>query len=239
MSRARQRVSGRWRAGALALTGLALSACVSVFPNDTAPMQRYRLSAPDAPAPGAAPVDWQLIVEAPTAARALDTQRIALTRSAQMYEYYADVEWAERAPRLVQSLLVQGFENSGKIVAVSRRAVGVRADLALVSDLRRFEVDYPNRTPVARVGVYLKIVRQPSGAIAAARLIEAEAPAARDSADAVALAFEEAAQAAVQDAVSWTLQEGERILSAFESGGGRSAPASPERGAQPSGLDGV
>ena len=204
--------------GFCATVAVALCGCVSVLPTDVAPMQRFRITAPEAPAPDAESVGWQLLVEAPTAPRALDTSRIALTRSAHMYEYLAGAEWSDRAPGLVQSLLVQGFENSGKIVGVSRRAVGVRGDLALTTDLRRFEVDYDGGRPTARVSLYLKLVRQPLGTISAAKLVEAEARADRNTPGAIANAFDRAAKSAIADAVVWTLEVGGDAATARDDG---------------------
>ncbi|MEM6852028.1 MAG: ABC-type transport auxiliary lipoprotein family protein [Pseudomonadota bacterium] len=196
------------RSFAIGAAAACLSACVSVFPQDTKPMQRLHLSAPDAPAADAAAADWQLLVDQPHSSRALDTPRIALMRAARTYEYMAGFEWSERAPSLMQSLLVQGFENSGKITGVARRDVGVRGDFALQSDLRRFEVNYEDGAPTALVALYVKLVRQPRGDIAASKLITAREPAGRGGADAIGRAFEAAAEQIVNDVVSWTLAEG-------------------------------
>ena len=65
-------------------------------------------------------VDWQLIIETPVAAAGLNTSRIALQRSPVTLEYYANANWTDVAPLMVQTLLIESFENSGKIVAVSR-----------------------------------------------------------------------------------------------------------------------
>ena len=39
---------------------------------------------------------------------------------------------------MVQTLLVESFENTGKIVAVARKATDIRADYVLKTDLREF-----------------------------------------------------------------------------------------------------
>jgi cholesterol transport system auxiliary component len=49
------------------------------------------------------------------------------------------VTWVDTAPRLVQTLLVESFENSRKIIGVGRQSVNLRTDYALIIDLREFQ----------------------------------------------------------------------------------------------------
>ena len=48
----------------------------------------------------------QLLIDVPLAPAGLDTARIALTRSAVSIDYFADSEWTDRAPLLVQTALL-------------------------------------------------------------------------------------------------------------------------------------
>jgi len=59
---------------------------------------------------GLPPVKWSLVVDEPTAARQIDTSRIALMNGPFRVEYYADVEWTDTAPAMVQLLLMQSFQ---------------------------------------------------------------------------------------------------------------------------------
>ena len=63
-------------------------------------------------------------IDEPTAARQIDTSRIALMSGQFQVEYYADVEKTDSAPAMVQLLLVQSFQNTGRlpVVAPSRRS---------------------------------------------------------------------------------------------------------------------
>src|SRR5215469_10096366 len=60
-------------------------------------------------------VKWSLVVDEPTAARQIDTSRIALMNGPFRVEYYADVEWTDNAPAMVQLLLIQSFQNTGRL----------------------------------------------------------------------------------------------------------------------------
>ena len=84
----------------------------------------------------------------------------------------------DRAPRLVQTLIIESLENSGKIVAVGRESVGLRADYILKTELRDFEADATKGgTPVIGVRINAKLVRMPDRTIVASENFEARIPA--------------------------------------------------------------
>ena len=86
-------------------------------------------------------VEWQLVVEEPSTAKGIDTDRIAIAPSALEVKYLAGSRWADRAPRMVQQLLIQSFENSKKIVSVGRQSIGLRSDYVLKVELREFQAE--------------------------------------------------------------------------------------------------
>ena len=96
-------------------------------------------------------VKWQLVVDQPTAARGLDTDRIALHPEPTEIKYYAGARWTDRAPDMVQTLMLESFENTGKIVAVGRQTIGLRSDFNLVSDLREFQAEYTKGNDIPSV----------------------------------------------------------------------------------------
>ena len=71
-------------------------------------------------------------------------RRVTLTggRSPTTIDYFANAAWSDRAPAMVQSLLIESFEQTGKIISVSRDLAVLRADYILMSELRRFEARY-------------------------------------------------------------------------------------------------
>src|ERR1700682_5806721 len=64
--------------------------------------------------------NWQLVVELPKAAAGINSARIALSHDPFVLEYYTNAAWSDNATGMVQSLLVESFERTGKIVAVGR-----------------------------------------------------------------------------------------------------------------------
>ena len=97
-------------------------------------------------------VFWQLAVEVPNASAFLNTSRIAIAQSPTSSDYYAKTGWTDRAPLMVQTRIVDSFENSHKIIAVARESIGLRANYVLQSDLRNFEAMYfYGKPPIAHV----------------------------------------------------------------------------------------
>ena len=77
--------------------------------------QVYRLT-PEADDPPRRPIlHRRLVVDIPIASESLDTDRIALIRDRTRFDYYANSLWTDRVPLLVQTLLVEAFENDGSI----------------------------------------------------------------------------------------------------------------------------
>lgn len=171
-----------------------------------APPQLYTLS-PVKEFPATLPkTSAQLLIEAPSAPGGLDSERIALMKTAISLDYFAGTAWTDRAPLMVQSLLVESFENTGKIAAIDRESLGLRADYVLESDLRDFTAIYSDpQTPTVRVRMGLKLVRLPEKQIVGLHTAAADAPAQQNSVPAVVDAFNTALHRVMGDAVAWTL----------------------------------
>jgi cholesterol transport system auxiliary component len=154
-------------------------------------------------------VDWQLLVEAPQAPLSLDTTRIALQNSPTTLDYFADAAWTDRAPIMIQALLVESFENTGKILGVGRDAVGLRADYVLKTDLRDFEAIYDasgDQPPTVKVRLVARLVKMPEREIVGQWGDIQRATASVNSTDAIIHAFDEALGATMKRIVQWTLR---------------------------------
>ena len=83
------------------LAALALAACVNVLPKAPPPSPRFLISAVESAAREGPQIDWTLVIEDPQASRVYDTTKIALAQEQGRIEFYANGEWADRAPRLL------------------------------------------------------------------------------------------------------------------------------------------
>ena len=88
------------------------------------PTDLYQVSPKSTFDPDLPTVQWQLAVDVPAAAANLNTGRIAISPSPTSSDYYAKTAWTDRAPLMVQTRIVDSFENSHKIVAVNSGAGG-------------------------------------------------------------------------------------------------------------------
>jgi cholesterol transport system auxiliary component len=211
--------SGRRRllraAAALPLAALT-AACSLPVPGQGPPPDLFRLTPKSTFRDDLPTVDWQLVLEPPVADAGLNTTRIALQHSPTRIEYYARAGWADRAPMMVQTMMVESFENSGRIVAIGRESIGLRADFILKSELREFQTVYYNGSePEAWVAINAKLVQMPRRAIVASQSFDARVAAPSNSLEEIVKAFDEAAGKVLRRVVEWTLMEGE---AAFQAG---------------------
>lgn len=189
---------------------LTLAGCGTVLPGSRPPPRLFRLSPKSTFPPDLPKVSWQLVLETPTADAGLNTPRIALVRALHQIEYYARANWTDRAPAMVQTMMIESFENSGRIVSVGRELLGLRADFVLKSELREFQAIYPDgEMPRVRVALALKLVQMPRREIIGSTELEAYATAEADTVEAVVKAFDEATGHVLKDLVTWVLRSGE------------------------------
>ncbi len=153
-------------------------------------------------------VDAQLVVELPIASEGLNTHRIALRDSPLTLDFFASARWTERAPQMVQTLLVESFENTGKIVSVARQGVDLRSDFVLKTELREFQAEYAgvdHADPQVWVRLNAKIVRMPERVIIASQTFESRYAAGGRTMSDIIVTFDEALNKVLKKTVTWTM----------------------------------
>ncbi len=198
-------------AGITLFLALAAGGCGSVIPGAASvPPRLYQLTPKSTYSKKLPKADWQLIVETPVAAASLNTNRIAVRRDPITLGYYERAVWTDLAPSLVQTLLIESFENTGKIVAVGRESVGLRSDFILKTELREFQAETASGTPVVHVRVIAKLVQMPQRTIIAWTSEDHKIPADGESMNAIVGAFDEALGKTLKRIVEWTLKTAPR-----------------------------
>lgn len=156
-------------------------------------------------------VRWQLVLEVPIADAALNTTRIALFPDPTHVEYYARASWTDRAPQMVQTLLIESFENADRIVSVGRDSVALRADFLLKTELREFQAEYPRPgAPLAHVGFNVKLVQMPARTIIGSEDFDHKVEAQADRLPDIIAAYDDALGKVLKRLVEWTLITGEQ-----------------------------
>lgn len=138
-----------------------LSACSGLLPGSGPAPDLYTLSPATRFPEGLQRASWHLLIEEPSAVGGLEANRLAVQRTPNEVRYYADVRWVERAPRMVQGLLVETFERAGAVASVDRYTVGPRVDYVLKSELRDFQAEIFNnaKIPTAHVRLTVRLIR--------------------------------------------------------------------------------
>ncbi len=195
---------------------LVLAGCGGLIGPSSAPPQIYMLEPHFGPV-DAPNVNWQLSVTRPDAADVYDTERLVIERG-QIMDYYADAQWADQTETLLQRLIVEAFEKSGRIAAVARDREGLHADVLLQVEVRNFLARYDSDSgaPTILVELVAKLVTPQARMVIATLDARHEEAATANSIAAAVVAFNSAIGAALEEIVAWTLRTG---------GGNAAAPA--------------
>ena len=190
----RTNVSRRWFVARAVTVPLACltAGCASVqLPGQGPPPRLFRLT-PKSTFDRLPEAKWQLAVELPVAPTGLDTSRIALQRTPTTFEYYARASWTDRAPAMVQTLIIESFQNSER-VAAGRAAAGLRADFVLRTELREFQAEYSALgPPQAHVWIDATLVSSPNRIIVGTHHVDHVVDTAADRMAAIVETFDQA-----------------------------------------------
>ena len=187
-----------------------LAACDAVVPGRGPLPDLYRLTPKSTFAADLPTVEWQLLLESPLTNASIDTTRIGLRRSSTSVEYYARSSWSDRAPEMIQTLMIESFENSERIVAIGRDSIALRADYILKTDLREFQAEYiAGPVPQVHLALIARLVKMPRRAIIGTKKFESVVEARADTMEAVITAFDLALGKVLKRLVEWTLITGE------------------------------
>lgn len=188
------------------VVAIALVGCSSLFVS-TPPGKLYRLT-PVGNFPADLPhASAQLAIDLPQAPAGIDTSRIALSKSPLTLDYFADSEWTDRLPNLIQTLLLASFENTGAIIGVDRTSGGLRADVILRTEIRHFEAVYDTGAgpPQVLVEIIARLAAVPGRTIVAETRFQQRVRAVATDIPSIVAAYDAATDAVLRDIVVWTL----------------------------------
>lgn len=155
-------------------------------------------------------VTWQLSTTRPTAARMIDSLRIAVSPVPGELQVYKDASWARTPTEMIEDGVLRALEDSGKIPAVARQGSGIGADYRLVMDLRDFQADYAGAAvPSAVIEVNVKLLHSHDQTVVGSRTFRLAQPASGTEAGVVADAFTQALGIITHDIAGWVLTTGQ------------------------------
>lgn len=123
-----------------------------------------------------------LVVAQPTAVQALDSDRLIVKDSSGALSFLGGAQWADRVPNLVQTRLIQTFENGSRIAAVGRPGERIVPDFQLNTDIRAFNIEAASGQAV--VEITAKLIGDRTGKVQRAKLFSARVPAGAEGAGA-------------------------------------------------------
>jgi cholesterol transport system auxiliary component len=147
----------------------------------------------------------QILVPEPTAVKMLDSEQVVVRVSQSELQYLSNSRWGDRLPRLVQSKLVQAFENSGRVGGVGKPGQGLAIDYQIVTDIRSFEVT-TSGTRMANVEISAKILNDRNGSVKAQSVFKATSPVRGTENSAFVEALDRAFAKVGGDIVDWSLK---------------------------------
>lgn len=189
-------------------TALLASGC-GVLPKRE-PVTIYQpVRAVSAPSPEWPRANWSLLVSRPIAGSQIDSERINVQPAPDTLQVYKSAAWADAAPDVFHTALMRSFEESGKILSVSRAGGGVRGQYQLLTELRSFQSVYSQPgQPEVVVEVFARLVYTADGRVIAARSFRQVEPAAGEAVGTVVEAFSRALDRSTAEIVGWTLRSG-------------------------------
>ena len=197
------------RAATLVLL-LALAGCSVLGGTQRDPVTLYSPQLAAQADPSWPKVDWQLAIASPSAARVVDSARMAVRPIPGELQVYRGSAWAQTPTSMLETGVLRVLEDSGKITGVGRLASGLRSDYRLLMDLRRFEADYRGGPePAATIEVSATLLDSHDQRIVARRTFTRVQPAGATDVATVANAFDQAIAAISADIAGWTLVQGQ------------------------------
>ena len=177
---------------------LGLAGCALALGGSRAPIT-YDIVAPHSFAASPKSAKFQLVVNEPTAVHALETDRIMVRPSADKVSYYKGVAWSDRLPRLVQARMVETFQNSGAVKAVSNSS----GEYSLSTELRSFQIDASGGQAAAEIELFAKLVNNSSGKVVASKGFSARVPSSSDEPAQAVAALNQGFTEVMQDTTTW------------------------------------
>jgi len=163
----------------------------------------YQMSAMASP-PASSGTTAQILVPEPRALEALATNKIAVKPTAITLSYYPSAALEDAAPKVLQRMLLDTFQNTGRVRAVGLPGQSLLINYQVVTEVRAFQAE-TYEGDRARVEVSVKLLDDSNGRVIADRIFTTLVPMSGDSVEAAAEGINLAAQRLSADVVAWTL----------------------------------
>jgi len=184
--------------------GLSLAGCVSVLPDPKPANKIYRLSSDMMPVPKSSTAE-AIRVDRPTANQVFSSNDIVVTTEAQTLSVIAQANWAETAPVIIQSAMIDALAESPEFIGLIP-TTGARTDTRLHLAIVNFEAQFDNGQGSAPLGVVsyrVTYARADNRNLLGTHTVKKTVRAKSINVASVVEAIETANDAAMKDIVTW------------------------------------
>ncbi len=182
------------------LAVLLLAGCGTTRPLDT-----FSLSTPKPSVSTPSRRKLQLLVPTPTALKALDSENIVVSSAPDSIAYLKGAQWGDRLANIVQSRLVQAYENTGAFGGIGRPGDGLAINYQVLTDLRRFGIKAYASPQEAVVEIAVKLMNDKNGEVRATRIFHTAVPVTGTGNAAYVRALDAAFEHTTSEIVTWTV----------------------------------
>lgn len=187
----------------LVLMTVALSGCGTLF--GSAPVDTYDLAVAPVQAHLRAHHRIQLLIPEPVALKMFDGQNIVVRNGPASIAYLKGAQWGDRLSKIVQSGLIQAFEDTGRVGGVGGPGQGLAIDDQVVTEIREFSID-TTTGGTAVVEIAAKILNDRNGVVRATHVFTATVPVGGNANSDYVAALQSAFDNVTGQIVTWTLK---------------------------------
>lgn len=186
-----------------AVAGLA-SSCALIKSAPTP--ETYDISAPRSFSGLQSGTRAQILVKAPTSLKALNSQNIVVKPTASVITYLKGAQWSDDLPKMVQTKLVETFENTGRSGAVAKPGDGLVIDYQILTAIRAFEVAVNGGGKTAVIEFSVRLLSDRNGRVLKSNVFRATVPFSGSNNDDYVAALDRAFDVVAREIVVWVLR---------------------------------
>lgn len=143
-------------------------------------------------------------LDMPLAEASLNTERIALTPSPYERDYFADGQWPDRLPKIMQEVLIESLSKRWGEEFVSRSGTGLQVNYLLQTEIQDFSVYYlKTERPEVHLRVAFKIVNLRERKILVGQVFSVKEPICAVTMKGIVEAFNKGFSVLLQEAMPW------------------------------------
>ena len=181
-----------------------LSSCALIKSAPTP--ETYDISAPRSFAGLRAGTRAQILVKAPTSLKALNSQNIVVKPTSSVITYLKGAQWSDDLPKMVQTKLVEAFENTGRSGAVAKPGDGLVIDYQILTAIRAFEVAVNGSGKTAVIEFSVRLLSDRNGRVLKSKIFRTAVPFSGSDNDDYVAALDRAFDTVATDIVVWVLR---------------------------------